>query len=183
MGVRRHGCRRVRRRGQALAESALLFPVLMLLMLGSADLGRLFFYAVEVTNSAREGVRQGVVYDPVLGSNPNDSYAQVLAFVQGEAADLQESGALSTPTASPSHCLPGTAPYADIYYPSGANTGWVYICFDGDENSAGPASSTIRVTILFNATPITPMLSDLIGGSTGSLHVVASTVMLVQRAT
>jgi Flp pilus assembly protein TadG len=170
------------KRGQALAETALLFPLLMLLMLGSADLGRLFFYGVEVTNAAREAARQGVVYDPSLGTNPNDSYAQVLSLAQSEASDLQAAGALTGPLASPSHCLPGSAPYADIYYPSAANSGWVYMCFDGNENSSGPALNTIRVTILFNATPITPLLSSLIGGSTSSLHIEASTIMIVQGA-
>jgi Flp pilus assembly protein TadG len=168
------------RRGQALAETALLFPLLMLLVLGSADLGRLFFYAVEVTNAAREGARQAVAYDPALATNPNNSYAQVLSIVQSEASDLQAVGVLTTPTASPSRCLPGSAPYGDIYYPNAANSGWVYICFDGNESSTGPALNTIRVTILFNATPITPMLGDLIGGSTNSLHIVASTLMVVQ---
>ena len=168
------------RRGQALAETALLFPLLMLLVLGSADLGRLFFYAVEVTNAAREGARQGAVYDPSVPGNPSDAYPQILSAVQSEASDLQAAGALTTPTASPSHCLPGSAPYADIYYPSTPNSGWVYICFDGNESSPGPAASTIRVTILFNATPITPMLGDFIGGSSGNLHIVASTLMLVQ---
>ncbi|HYM51085.1 MAG TPA: TadE/TadG family type IV pilus assembly protein [Candidatus Limnocylindrales bacterium] len=172
----------MRARGQALAETALLFPLLMLLVLGSADLGRLFYYAVEVTNAAREGARQGVAFDPALASNPNDTYAQVLSVVRSEASDLQAAGALSTPTASPSHCLPGAAPYGDIYYPSTPNTGWVYICFDGNESSTGPALSTIRVTVLFNATPITPMLSDFIGGQSGSLHIVASTLMNVQGA-
>ena len=171
-----------RRRGQALAETALLFPLLMLLVLGSADLGRLFFAAVEITNAAREGARQGVIYDPSVPGNPNDGYAQVLSAVQTEASDLQAAGALTTPTASPSHCLPGSAPYADVYYPNAPNSGWVYICFDGNDSASGPAATTIRVTILFNATPITPMLGNFIGGSTGSMHLYASTIMLVQGA-
>ena len=182
MSVRTHRCRRAKSRGQALAETALLFPLLMLLVLGSADLGRLFFAAVEVQNAAREGARQGVTYDPTVPGNPNDGYGQVLSVVQNEASDLQAAGALTTPTASPSHCLPGSAPYADIYYPNAPNSGWVYICFDGNEAASGPAANTIRVTILFNATPITPMLGDFIGGSTGSLHTVASSVMTVQGA-
>ena len=71
MAVRRHRCSNAGRRGQALAETAILFPLLMLLVLGSADLGRLFFAAVEITNAAREGARQGAIYDPSLPGNPN----------------------------------------------------------------------------------------------------------------
>jgi hypothetical protein len=170
------------RRGQALAETAILFPLLMLLVLGSADLGRLFFAAVEITNAAREGARQGTIYDPSLPGNPTDSYGQVLAVVESEASDLQAAGALSGPTASPSHCLPSSPPYADAYYPSTPNSGWVYVCFDGNDASPGPAANTIRVTILYNATPITPMLGSLIGGGSGNLHLYASTMMVVQGA-
>ena len=41
------------RKGQAIVETALLLPILMLLVMGSADLGRVFYYAIAVTNSAR----------------------------------------------------------------------------------------------------------------------------------
>ena len=182
MAVRRHRCSHAGRRGQALAETAILFPLLMLLVLGSADLGRLFFAAVEITNAAREGARQGVIYDPSLPGNPNDGYPQVLAVVQSEATDLQAAGALQSPIASPSHCLPSSPPYADSYYPSTPNSGWVYVCFDGSDGAPGPAVDSIRVTILYNATPITPMLGSLIGGSSGNLHLYASSLMVVQGA-
>src|ERR1700730_19055136 len=46
------------RKGQAIVETALLLPILMLLVMGSADLGRVFYYAIAVTNSAREAARQ-----------------------------------------------------------------------------------------------------------------------------
>lgn len=45
---------RPRSRGQALAELALVTPVLLLLMLVAGDFGRLFFTYVAVNNAARE---------------------------------------------------------------------------------------------------------------------------------
>src|ERR1700737_1577006 len=72
------------RKGQAIVETALLLPILMLLVMGSADLGRVFYYAIAVTNSAREAARQGTYYDPISSSNVYDSYAQVLAAAQRE---------------------------------------------------------------------------------------------------
>src|SRR5213082_245069 len=57
------------KKGQAIVETALLLPILMLLVMGSADLGRVFYYAIAVTNSAREAARQGTYYDPISGSN------------------------------------------------------------------------------------------------------------------
>src|ERR1700737_732786 len=66
------------RKGQAIVETALLLPILMLLVMGSADLGRVFYYASAVTNSAREAARQGTFYAPTTNSNSFDSYSQVL---------------------------------------------------------------------------------------------------------
>src|SRR5260370_10770992 len=72
------------KRGQAIVETALLLPILMLLVMGSADLGRVFYYAIAVTNAAREAARQGSYYDPVSGSNTYDSYCEDLAAAQKE---------------------------------------------------------------------------------------------------
>jgi Flp pilus assembly protein TadG len=44
-----------RQRGQALVELALVTPILLLLLLGALDLGRLFYAQITVTNAAREG--------------------------------------------------------------------------------------------------------------------------------
>jgi Flp pilus assembly protein TadG len=44
-----------RSRGQALVELALVTPLLLLLLLGAIDLGRLFYARITVTNAAREG--------------------------------------------------------------------------------------------------------------------------------
>src|ERR1700732_3415620 len=92
------------RKGQAIVETALLLPILMLLVMGSADLGRVFYYAIAVTNSAREAARQGTYYDPISSSNVYDSYGQVLAAAQKE---VPSDVILSLPASTPSHCLPG----------------------------------------------------------------------------
>src|SRR6267143_7192994 len=92
------------RKGQAIVETALLLPILMLLVMGSADLGRVFYYAIAVTNSAREAARQGTYYDPISGTNAYDSYAQVLAAAQKE---VPSDVTLSLPSSTPSHCLTG----------------------------------------------------------------------------
>src|SRR6202022_250500 len=83
-GVR---CRRFSysKKGQAIVETALLLPILMLLVMGSADLGRVFYYSIAVTSAAREAARQGTYYDPISNTNVYDSYSQVLAAAQKEA--------------------------------------------------------------------------------------------------
>ena len=85
---------------------------------------------------------------------------------------------LNTPAASPSHCLTGQPSSWSAYYPSQPNTGWVFICFDGNDAQTVAATQTIQVTILYNFQPVTP-LGSVVGAS--SVHVEASTVMQVQK--
>jgi len=51
-----------RKAGQAMAELAILLPVLVIMFLGLVDFGMLFFAQVQVTNAAREGARAGSLY-------------------------------------------------------------------------------------------------------------------------
>lgn len=45
--------------GSALVELALTVPVLMFMMIGAAELGRMAYYAIEVQNAARAAVAYG----------------------------------------------------------------------------------------------------------------------------
>jgi Flp pilus assembly protein TadG len=47
------------RRGTAATEFAIVLPVLMLLMLGGADFGRIAYYSDVVSNAARAGAEVG----------------------------------------------------------------------------------------------------------------------------
>lgn len=163
------------RKGQAIVETALLLPILMLLVMGSADLGRVFYYAIAVTNAAREAARQGTYYDPVSASNAYDSYAQVLTTAQNE---VPSDVTLSLPASAPSHCLTGAPSSWSIYYPSQPNTGYVFICFDGNDSQSAAATQTIQVTILYNFSPVTP-LAQVVGASL--VQIEASTTMQVQK--
>jgi Flp pilus assembly protein TadG len=163
------------KRGQAIVETALLLPILMLLVMGSADLGRVFYYSIAVTNAVREAARQGTYYDPLTNSNVYNSYAQVLATAQSE---VPSDVTLNLPASAPSHCLTGTPSSWVPYYPTQPNTGNVFICFDGNDSQVAPATQTIQVTILYNFSPVTP-LADVVGAS--MIQVVASTTMQVQN--
>jgi Flp pilus assembly protein TadG len=57
---------RHRERGAAAVEMALILPLLILLVGGIVDLGRLFWVEVQITNAAREGARAGVVQGDVV---------------------------------------------------------------------------------------------------------------------
>lgn len=147
----------------------------MLLVIGSSDLGRVFYYSIAVTNAAREAARQGTYYDPINNGNTYDSYSAVLAAAR---QDVPSDVTLVQPTISPSHCLTGQPSSWSIYYPTQPNTGYVYICFDGNDSQATAAQQTIQVTVLFNFQPVTP-LAQVIGD--GTVQVLASTTMQVQH--
>jgi Flp pilus assembly protein TadG len=167
-----HGRRRGKL-GQAIVETALLFPVLCMLVMGSTDLGRVFYYSIEVTNAAREGARQGSNYDVVNG-NASATHAAVMAAVRAEAADLTL--VEPSPAFSPVNCQVGP-PYADAYYPTAPNTGYVFACFaEDDTRVSGAAGQTVRVTILYNFTPVTPVIENI----SGAIHVQATTTMVIQ---
>jgi Flp pilus assembly protein TadG len=48
--------------GQSLVELAFAMPVVLLLLLGTVDLGRAFYTYVAITNAAREGARFGASF-------------------------------------------------------------------------------------------------------------------------
>ena len=50
---------RVRRRGQALVEFALIVPILLFILVIAIDFGRLFYLNIGIINGAREGAAYG----------------------------------------------------------------------------------------------------------------------------
>jgi Flp pilus assembly protein TadG len=163
------------KRGQAIVETALLLPILMFLTMGSADLGRVFYYSIAITNAAREAARQGTYYDPTANppGNVYDNDAAILLAAQNE---VPNGVTLSQATIAP-NCLTGSPSSWSDNYPTQPNTGYVYICYDGTSGQPAPGINTVQVTILFNFQPVTP-LADIVGAAT--VHVVASTTMPVQ---
>jgi len=56
-------------RGAAALEMAIVLPLLLILIGGIVDLGRLFFAEIMVTNAAREGVRMVVMGNPAIAAD------------------------------------------------------------------------------------------------------------------
>jgi Flp pilus assembly protein TadG len=70
--------------GQSLAETALIFPVLIALLVGAAEFARLAYAAIEVTNAARAGVQYGAQ----SGSTASDTTG-IATAANKEAANLK----------------------------------------------------------------------------------------------
>jgi Flp pilus assembly protein TadG len=102
-----------RQAGQEAVEFALLLPVLLLVLVGILDLGRLFHAAITIANAAREGARYGMEHPTETGN--------IEAAVQGEAAgtglDLSDPGlstiAISCPDGA---CTSGLPLRVDVTY-------------------------------------------------------------------
>ena len=60
-------------RGQSLTELALLLPLLILILLGTVDLARIYNAYVTLTNAAREGARYGATHPLDSGGATNTS--------------------------------------------------------------------------------------------------------------
>jgi Flp pilus assembly protein TadG len=105
--ARKQTARARRERGQSLVETAVVFPILLLLLAAVIDFGRVFDAYIVLTNAAREGARFGsvnpeltepevkqIVVSDVLGSGTN--ITQMTGFnaddhvtVEGQAADSE----------------------------------------------------------------------------------------------
>lgn len=93
-------------RAQALVELAVLLPILLLLVLGAVDFGRLFMNKLVLTNAAREGANYIAYYfDP---DNPGASVeaARQAAIDEGTSSGITIEGANVTFT----NCCTPSAP-------------------------------------------------------------------------
>ena len=59
--------KKIRYRGVALVEAALVFPILLLLTFGAIEYGWLFLRAQQITNAARQGARVAIRPDATVG--------------------------------------------------------------------------------------------------------------------
>ena len=79
-------------RGAAMIEMALMLPLLLLVLTGLIDFGRLFMAEIMVTNAAREGAR---MYS--MGYSTADSTSRITAALPG----MGSYGGVSSPVYGP----------------------------------------------------------------------------------
>jgi hypothetical protein len=79
--------------GQAMAEMALMVPLLLLVVMGAVDLGRAFFAYTSAANAAREGA--------MCASLGVSCPIGFLAAVEDEVGDTLEGGVTATMSPNP----------------------------------------------------------------------------------
>ena len=106
--------------GSALVETALTFPVLILMLLGAVQLGEVAFAAIETANAARAGAQ----YAGMNGGGYNDG-AGITAAAQADARDTTSITATSSASCVCSDASACTVTGASSGYPG------VYACSSG----------------------------------------------------
>jgi len=94
---------RSRNRGQALVEFALVLPIIVVLILGTLDVGRAVFVYNTLSEASRQGARTAIV-------NQNASTVQTAAVNNAPASGLSSSGVdvcFKQPTSGARDCLSG----------------------------------------------------------------------------
>ena len=186
------------RGGQALIETALVLPVLILLMLGSADLGRAFYLKLEMSGASRAGMRMAVLGQTVdLGdavrAEPNsaipNSYAAwglMAATTAGGTNGDCSSAAATQRCGDPSGCDRGSATAWSVAgqqacFAVRTCLSWLNgICSGYSAWGQRPAAGVdqpIQVRTVYRFVPATPIIAAFTGGN-GAFYLVAETTGL-----
>lgn len=73
-----------RENGQSLVELALILPIIVLLLFGTVEFGRVFYSYITITSAVREGVREAAV-----GKSDDEIEARIKEAVTLSDADTQ----------------------------------------------------------------------------------------------
>jgi len=83
--------RRPTQRGQSAVELALIFPVLLLVLMGIIEFSRAFFTYCTISNAAREGARYGIIHPTWEDSEDHPDPANIKARTERLVAGLEAS--------------------------------------------------------------------------------------------
>lgn len=97
--------------GSAIVEFALTAMILIVLLFGMWDFGRLFDAWLVITNAAREGARYGAVY----GVDQNKTQAEVVSLVKDKTVEYLRSGFTNRPDVEPYSVNDVTVTFPDSY--------------------------------------------------------------------
>ena len=107
-------------RGQAVVELALILPVIVTLIFGALDVGRLFNAQIVVTEAAREGARLATTECTL---SPSTCYSDVVTRVDNAMTGLTVSN--STVTLSPGPYVSGDTVTVQVHYTISFITPWI----------------------------------------------------------
>lgn len=77
-------------KGQSLVEFVLILPVLLIILAGVLDLGRLYFAYVAVTDAAAEGAAYAAIHPEYAAIPPEDENNEIVNRAQDASGGLVE---------------------------------------------------------------------------------------------
>ena len=177
-------------RGQSSVEFGASAIVLVLLLFGLIDLGRVFYFDVGLTGAVREGARQASWFAQSTGLNPSlydgaikSSVDEMLTHSGLPASTLQNSGGTTCPATADGNSS-YNPPYQDLIYPATLNQPELFICYantPGLDLTSAPADnsykgSDVNVILVMSFGFATGFLQGFLGNS---VHIVANAHMAV----
>jgi Flp pilus assembly protein TadG len=139
---------RAGRRGQALVELALILPVMLFLILGAVDLGRVFYSKIAVTDAAKEGALVAS-----QGKSSSEITTAVTTEARGGLVEIKAGDVTATPCpANPNGTTPPVTVTAKA--PFRAITPFISTILGGNPVMIGAtATARCRYTPPFPGTP------------------------------
>jgi Flp pilus assembly protein TadG len=180
-----------RQRGQSSVEFGLAAVVLLLLVLGLTDLGRVFYFGVGLMGAAREGARQASWFDPNAGNNPYLYDDAIKAAVDKlltnsglPRSSLQNASGTTCPTTSDGNAGYNPPYTDDAYSGAGVNQPLLFICYDGTPglDVTGPQAGNtfkgedVNVIVIMNFGFATGFMQGVLGSS---VKLAANTHMVI----
>jgi Flp pilus assembly protein TadG len=148
-----------RQSGQAMVEFALILPVLLLILLGIIDGGRLVYAYNDIANAAREAGRTAIIN-------------QDAATIRAKAA--QQATGLGLPTADPGDCPMMGGPTM-----TAAGTCTAFLTYDTSDICSPPRiGCNAVVSVKWQWRAIIPIVGDLIG----PVPLVSTTTQVIESA-
>jgi len=199
----------VRRRGRSqAAQSTVEFGaaavVLILLLFGLIDLGRVFYFDVGLQGAVREGARHATWFDSQTGTNPflydTDGWNGTPCgdpnphpgIKESVDCSLSKSGLPISVLQNPGLTCPAPSdgnsnfnpPYDDSVYPSAVNAPSLFICYSqspGLDVTSAPTDNSMRgadvnVILVMSFGFVSGLMQGVLGNS---VHIVANTHMAV----
>lgn len=147
--------RESRRRGQVLVEFALILPLLILVILGVVEFGRLFYGFSTLQNAARHAADVASKAPPHLGEPvPDDPYGRV------RARDSEDCGQEDKEPCFLANIRDAARDYAVMFSPSDPSI-QVYFLPKPDGTVGAEIGGLVEVQIEYDILPITPILRGL----------------------
>jgi Flp pilus assembly protein TadG len=170
--------RSVRTRGQSLVEFALLAPILIVLLVGSAQIGAILYAGISVASAAHDGAR-------VASEQPINS----TAFASGGAAGCGTPSNPITASCPATTCLTTpNNPVCEAVAQSKGLLGTVTTTISPSTADTSPACSTkatwvpdgyVTVTVSDDVPIFIPFLNNMLANTSGgSVRTIATTVTM-----